>query len=189
LPKPSAEPNLRPQDIFRTPTILEFLSVPEVPVLHESHIEQAIIDNLQSFMLELGKGFAYVARQRQLRFEDQSYYVDLVFYNYMLKCFVLIDLKIGEITHQDVGQMDGYVRLFEYQYKVSGDSPTIGLILCSAPNSAVAKYSVLQEHKQIFASQYLLVLPSEQEFAGLIDRSRKLWESNRLYPPQKVDQS
>lgn len=163
---------LRPQDIFRSPTILEFLSVPEAPALHESHIEQAIVDNLQAFMLELGKGFAFVARQRQLRFEDQLYYVDLVFYNYLLKCFVLVDLKIGEITHQDVGPMDGYVRLFEDQYKVAGDSPTVGIILCSAHNAAVARYSVLKEAETIFASRYLLYLPSESELVQHLQRER-----------------
>lgn len=151
------------------------------PIVASAQLEQAIITNLQAFMLELGKGFAFVARQRQLRFDDQLYYVDLVFYNYLLKCFVLVDLKIGEITHQDVGQMDGYVRLFEDQYKVQGDNPTIGLILCSAPNHAVAKYSVLSEAKQLFASQYLLHLPTEQELTALLEQGRRNWEARTAH--------
>ena len=107
--------------------------------------QRVIISNLQAFLLELGKGFSFVARQKRIRFDDDDFYVDLVFYNFMLKCFLLIDLKIGKLTHQDVGQMDGYVRLFEDRFKVPGDNPTIGLILCSDKSEAVAKYSVLSE--------------------------------------------
>jgi predicted nuclease of restriction endonuclease-like (RecB) superfamily len=170
---------LSPREVFKSPSILEFLTLPDLPLLHENQLEQAVIDNLQGFLLELGKGFAFVARQKQLRFEDQLYYVDLVFYNYLLKCFVLIDLKIGEISHQDVGQMDGYVRLFEDQHRIIGDNPTIGLILCSAKNHAVAKYSVLSENQQLFASQYLLYLPSEKELEQQIQKNRLQWEYRR----------
>ena len=135
-------------------------TLPDVPSLHESELVQAIINNLQFFLLELGKGFSFVARQKYIRFDDDDFYVDMVFYNFILKCFLLIDLKLGKLTHQDVGHMDGYVRLFEDQFKVEGDNPTIGLILCSDKSEAVAKYSVLHESKQIFASKYLKILLS-----------------------------
>jgi predicted nuclease of restriction endonuclease-like (RecB) superfamily len=160
--------------ILRTPYVLEFLGLSDAPELHESALEQAIIDNLQSFLLELGKGFSFVARQKHIRFDDDDFYIDLVFYNYLLKCFLLIDLKIGKLTHRDVGQIDGYVRLFEDRFKVPGDNPTIGLILCSDKSEAVAKYSVLSEGQQIFASTYLQFLPSEEELMLTIERERKL---------------
>lgn len=118
-----------------------------------------------------------MARQKHIRFDDDDFYIDLVFYNYILKCFLLIDLKIGKLTHRDVGQLDGYVRLFEDRFKVPGDNPTIGLILCSDKNEAVAKYSVLNEGRQIFASKYLQFLPSEQELMLEIERERKLIET------------
>ncbi len=123
--------NLEPEYFIREPYVLEFLNLEDYPSLRESTLEQAIIDKLQQFLLELGKGFSFVARQKRMRFDDKDFYVDLVFYNFFLKCFVLIDLKIGELTHQDIGQMDGYVRMFEEHGKVEGDNPTIGLILCS----------------------------------------------------------
>ncbi len=163
--------------ILKTPYVLEFLGLPDSPELHESALEQAIIDNLQSFLLELGKGFSFVARQKHIRFDDDDFYIDLVFYNYILKCFLLIDLKIGKLTHRDVGQLDGYVRLFEDRFKVAGDNPTIGLILCSDKSEAVAKYSVLNEGRQIFASKYLQFLPSEDELMLEIARERKLIEA------------
>lgn len=163
--------------ILKSPLVLEFLELPDSSTLHESTLEQAIIDNLQSFLLELGKGFSFVARQRHIRFEDDDFFVDLVFYNYLLKCFLLIDLKIGKLTHRDIGQMDGYVRLFEDRFKVNGDNPTIGLILCSDKSEAVAKYSVLSEGKQIFASKYLQFLPSEQELMREIEKERKVIEA------------
>ena len=147
------------------------------PNLHESTLEQAIVDNLQVFLLELGKGFSFVARQKHIRFDDDDFYIDLVFYNFMLKCFLLIDLKIGKLTHRDVGQMDGYVRLFEDRFKVPGDNPTIGLILCTDKGEAVAKYSVLNENRQIFASEYLKFLPSEEQLQREIARERKLIEA------------
>lgn len=161
------------ETILKTPLVLEFLGLPDPTDLHESDLEQAIINNLQSFLLELGKGFSFVARQKQIRFDDDEFYIDLVFYNYILKCFVLIDLKIGKLTHADIGQMDGYVRLFEDRFKVAGDNPTIGLILCSDKSEAVAKYSVLNEGQQIFASKYLQFLPSEKALQLEIERERK----------------
>lgn len=163
--------------MLKTPYVLEFLGLPDSPELHESDLEQAIIDNLQAFLLELGKGFTFVARQKHIRFDADDLYVDLVFYNIILKCFLLIDLKIGRLTHADVGTMDGYVRLFEDRFKIAGDNPTIGLILCSDKSEAVARYSVLNEGKQIFASKYLQFLPSEQELKLEIQRERNLIES------------
>ena len=163
--------------VLKSPLVLEFLGLPDTPNLHESKLEQAIINNLQTFLLELGKGFSFVARQKHIRFGDDDFYVDLVFYNYLLKCFLLIDLKMGKLTHADIGQMDGYVRLFEDQFKVPGDNPTIGLLLCSDKSEAVAKYSILHESRQIFASKYMLNLPTEEQLRLEIERERQLIES------------
>ena len=157
--------------------VLEFLNLSDSYNLHENDVEQAIIDNLQLFLLELGKGFSFVSRQKHIRFEEEDFYIDLVFYNYILKCFVLVDLKIGKLNHRDVGQMDGYVRLFEDRFKLYGDNPTIGIILCSDKSKAVAKYSILKEGKQIFASRYLKFLPSEDELKLKIENERRLIES------------
>ncbi len=168
---------IQPGHVLKSPYVLEFLGLPDTPSLHESDLEQAIIDNLQAFLLELGKGFSFVARQKHIRFEDDDFYIDLVFYNFILKCFLLIDLKIGKLSHQDVGQMDGYVRLFEDRFKVEGDNPTIGLILCSDKSEAVARYSILNEGKQIFASKYLNFLPSEEELKAEMEKERKLIEA------------
>lgn len=169
---------LSPAEILKSPYILEFLDFPDTPSLHEKDLEKSIISNLQAFLLELGKGFSFVARQKHIRFDDEDFYVDLVFYNFILKCFLLIDLKIGKLTHQDVGQMDGYVRLFDDRFKVPGDNPTIGLILCSDKSEAVAKYSVLNDRKQIFASKYMEYLPTEEQLAIELERERKLIEAH-----------
>ena len=163
-----------PEQFIRDPYVLEFLDLKDYPALRESAVEQAIIDNLQTFLLELGKGFSFVARQRRMRFEDEGFYVDLVFYNYLLRCFVLIDLKVGKLTHQDIGQMDSYVRMFDAHARPKGDNPTIGLILCSKKNEAIAKYSVLNEGSQIFAAKYVKVLPTERELTREIERERRL---------------
>jgi predicted nuclease of restriction endonuclease-like (RecB) superfamily len=170
---------VEPEQFIRDPYVLEFLDLKDYPALRETRVEQAIIDNLQVFLLELGKGFSFVARQKRLRFEDEDFYVDLVFYNYLLKCFVLIDLKVGKLTHQDIGQMDSYVRVFDAHARPEGDNPTIGLILCSKKNEAIAKYSVLSEGKRIFASKYVNVLPSEAELRREIERERRLIEARR----------
>ena len=167
-----------PSDSMKNPYVLDFLGLPESEVLHESTIEKAIIDNLQLFLLELGKGFAFVGRQKRMQFEHDFFYIDLVFYNCILKCYLLIDLKIGELTHQDVGQMDSYIRMFDDKYLTEGDNPTIGLILCSKRNETIARYSVLKESKQIFASKYILQLPTEDELRLEIERERRQIEEN-----------
>ena len=168
---------VEPSFVLKSPMVLEFLGLPDAHDLHESRLEQAIIDNLQSFLLELGKGFSFVARQKHIRFGDDDFYIDLVFYNYVLKCFLLLDLKMGKLTHADVGQMDGYVRLYEDRFKIPGDNPTIGLLLCSDKGEAVAKYSILNENRQIFASKYLPNLPTEEQLRLEIEKERRLIES------------
>jgi len=163
-------------DVLKNPYILDFLGMPDLEKFHESELEAAIIDNLQKFLLELGKGFAFVGRQKRMQFDADFFYVDLVFYNCILKCYLLIDLKIGELSHQDVGQMDSYVRIFDDKCRTEGDNPTIGLILCAKKNETVAKYSVLKESQQLFASKYMLYLPTEEQLRLEIERERKLIE-------------
>ncbi|MDL1959149.1 MAG: PDDEXK nuclease domain-containing protein [Deltaproteobacteria bacterium] len=165
-----------PADTIKNPYILDFLGLPDSRVHHESEIEKAIIDNLQLFLLELGKGFAFVGRQKCMQFDDDYFYIDLVFYNCILKCYLLIDLKIGELAHQDVGQMDSYVRMFDDKYIAEGDNPTIGLILCAKKNKTIARYSVLNDSKQLFASKYMLYLPTEEELRRELERERRLIE-------------
>lgn len=163
-----------PKDILRDPYILDFLNLPYRSSL-ETDVEQALMDNLQKFLLELGRGFAFVSRQQRLSVEEQDFYIDLVFYNFKLKCFLLIDLKLGKLTHQDVGQMDAYVRIYDKFHKEEeNDNPTIGLILCSEDSQAVAKYSVLSESKQLFSSKYLPFLPTEEELQRELLRERRL---------------
>jgi predicted nuclease of restriction endonuclease-like (RecB) superfamily len=159
-----------PRDIIKDPYVLEFLSVSRPMEFSESDLESAIISNLQEFLLELGKGFSFVGRQYHMKTDTKSYYIDLVFYNFILKCFVLIDLKLGELTHQDIGQMDMYVRMFEDLYTTDGDNSTIGIILCAEKDQALVKYSVLDENKQIFASKYKLVLPTTEELKAELER-------------------
>lgn len=168
-----------PRDFIRDPYILEFIDAQPGAALFESELETGLIQQLQAFLLELGKGFAFVARQKHLRVENEDCFIDLVFYNYLLKCFVLIDLKIGKLAHQDVGQMDMYVRVFEEQYRAEGDNPTLGLILCSERNEAVAKYSLLAGSQQLFASRYRPFLPSEAELQAELQRDRALLENQR----------
>ena len=165
-----------PEDIIKDPYILEFLNLKDYPALRESDIEKSLINNLQDFLMELGNGFCFVARQKRMRFEDEDFYVDLVFYNSIIKCYVLIDLKLGKLTHQDVGQMDSYIRMFDALTKQDDDNPTIGLILCSEKNEAIAKYSVLNDAKQIFASKYKLTLPTEEDLQIELNKARKRLE-------------
>jgi predicted nuclease of restriction endonuclease-like (RecB) superfamily len=155
---------LSPEDFIKDPYILEFLNIPSDSGFLEKDIEKAIIQKLQQFMLEMGKGFSFVAQQKRISADDEHFYVDLVFYNYILKCFVLIDLKLGKLNHQDIGQMDLYVRWFEENLRSSTDNPTIGIILCSEKNETIIKYSILKGSKQLFTSKYKLYLPTEEEF-------------------------
>ncbi|MEZ2442169.1 YhcG family protein [Chitinophaga sp. RCC_12] len=163
----------KPDDVIKNPYVLEFLGLEWPTGYSESEIESAIITNLQSFLLELGKGFSFVGRQYRIKTDTKVFFIDMVFYNYILKCFVLIDLKIKDLTHQDIGQMDMYVRMFEDLKKTEGDNPTIGIILCAEKDQAIVKYSMLEEGKQIFAAKYRLVLPTEEELKNELEREKQ----------------
>ena len=162
-----------PVDFIKDPYITEFLNVPEDLKGKESLLENALIGNLQKFLLELGKGFSFVDRQMRISTETSHFYVDLVFYNYFLKCFVVIDLKTSKLTHADIGQMDMYVRMFDALKRVEDDNPTIGIILCAEKDETIVKYSILKESKQLFASKYKTVLPTEDELAEMISREKQ----------------
>ncbi len=161
-----------PREFVRDPVMLEFLGLPGTNRLLESELEQGLMDKLQAFLLELGKGFAFVARQQRISTESKDFYIDLVFYNYLLKCFVLFDLKTGELAHQDIGQMDMYVRMYDDLKRGADDNPTVGIILCSDKDASVVRYSVLNDNEQLFASRYRLVLPSEEELRRELERER-----------------
>ena len=161
-----------PREFIRDPVLLEFLGLPGTGRLLESDLEQGLMDKLQAFLLELGKGFAFVARQQRISTESKDFYIDLVFYNYLLKCFVLFDLKTGELAHQDISQMDMYVRMYDELKTGLDDNPTVGIILCSQKDASVVRYSVLNGSEQLFASRYKLVLPSEEELRRELDRER-----------------
>jgi predicted nuclease of restriction endonuclease-like (RecB) superfamily len=164
--------NQSPREFVRDPVLLEFLGVPDSGRLLEADLEQGLMNKLQAFLLELGKGFAFVARQHRISTESKDFYIDLVFYNYLLKCFVLFDLKTGELTHQDIGQMDMYVRMYDDLRRGEDDNPTVGIILCSQKDASVVRYSVLHGNEQLFASRYKLVLPSEEELRRELERER-----------------
>jgi len=165
--------SLATENFIKDPYVLEFLDLKDYPALRESDLEQALIDKLQEFLLELGRGFCFVARQKLMRYEDEDFYLDLVFYHSILKCHVLIDLKIGKLTHGDIGQMDSYIRMFDALYKNEDDNPTIGIILCSQKNEAIVKYSVLNDAQQVFASRYRFALPTAEELQREIEIERK----------------
>jgi len=166
---------ITPQDfILRDPLILDFYALDENKKYKESDVEQLIIDNLQKFLLEFGKGFSFVARQQRISTEFSHYYIDLVFYNYILKCFVLIDLKIGRLKHQDIGQMDMYVKMYDDMKRIDGDNPTIGIILCEEKDKAEVKYSILNGSEHIFATKYKLYLPTEEELLSEIRNIREV---------------
>ena len=152
--------------------MLEFLGLPGVGRLLEADLERALLDNLQALLLELGRRFAFVARQYRISSDSKDFYIDLVFYNYLLKCFVLFNLKSGGLTHQDIGQMDMYVQMMDDLKRGPDDNPTVGIILCTDKDASVVRYSVLYENEQIFASRYKLVLPSEEELRAELDRER-----------------
>lgn len=158
-------------DIFKDPVVMEFLGLPASPKLVESELEQALINNLQAFLLELGKGFAFVSRQERITLDGDHFYIDLVFYHTVLKCFVLIDLKVGKLTHQDLGQLQLYVNYYDRDRRTGGDNPTLGLILCTDKNDAVVRYTLgPDQHKKIFASRYKLHLPTEAELKAELRR-------------------
>ena len=157
------EPAKKPEDIIRDPYVLEFLGLSSNDDFYESDLEQALITHLQKFLLELGRGFSFVARQKQITFDGRHFRIDLVFYNYVLKCFVLIDLKVGDLTHQDLGQMQMYVHYYERELMNEGDNPPIGIVLCADKSESVVKYTLPEKETQIFASKYKLYLPSEEE--------------------------
>ena len=160
---------------IKNPTVLEFLGLPGNAGYMERDLENAIIENLQKFLLELGKGFSFVARQQLIRTEAENYFIDLVFYNYILKCFVLIDVKTTKITHQDVGQMDMYIRMYDELKLSEGDNPTIGIVLCSETDHDIARYSVLHGNEQLFASKYKMYLPTEEELRTEIERQKEFF--------------
>lgn len=167
------------KDIIKDPYVLEFLGIKQQQNFLEKDLEALLISRLQEFLLELGAGFAFVERQKRITVDGDHYYIDLVFYNYILKCFILIDLKLGKLTHADIGQIDFYVRYFEEEEKQPGDNPTIGLILCSNKNEAMVKYTLLNESKTLFASKYKLYLPSEEELKRELKRERELIEQEK----------
>ena len=162
-------------EFLKNPVIAEFLGLSPNVDFTESKLESCIITNLQRFLMELGKGYAFVARQQHIKTEKQDYYIDLVFYNYILKCFVLIDLKTEKITHQDVGQMDMYIRMYDELKRGEGDNPTIGIVLCSDTDEDIARYSVLHGNEQLFASKYKLYLPTEEELRDEIETQKALF--------------
>ncbi len=159
-------------DFIKDPYVFEFLNIPQPINASETEIEKALIQNLQHFLLELGKGFSFVGRQFRISTETTHFYIDLVFYNYILKCFVLFDLKTTKLTHQDTGQMDTYIRMFDDLKKQLEDNPTIGIILCAEKDETVVKYSILKEHKQLFATKYMPYLPTEKELTAEIEREK-----------------
>jgi predicted nuclease of restriction endonuclease-like (RecB) superfamily len=165
----------RPGDVFKDPVVMEFLGLPASPKLVESHLEEALINNLQAFLLELGKGFAFMSRQERITLDGDHFYIDLVFYHTILKCFVLIDLKVGKLTHQDLGQLQLYVNYYDRERRTKGDNPALGLILCTDKNDAVVRYTLgPDQQKKIFASRYKLYLPTEAELQAELRRELRL---------------
>ena len=171
--------SLQTEEFIKNPVVLEFLDLPSNMSYTESQLEKALTDDIQKFMMELGKGFAFVERQQHIRTENSDFYIDLVFYNYILKCFVIVELKTGKLTHQDIGQLDMYVRMYDDLKKQENDNPTIGLLLCTETDRTIIKYSVLNDNKNLFASKYINYLPSEEELINEIERQKTLFESKK----------
>ena len=169
---------LQAEEFIKNPVVLEFLDLPSNMSYTENELEKALTDDIQKFMMELGKGFAFVERQQHIRTENSDFYIDLVFYNYILKCFVIIELKTGKLTHQDIGQLDMYVRMYDDLKKQENDNPTIGLLLCTDTDRTIIKYSVLNDNKNLFASKYVNYLPSEEELINEIERQKVLFKIN-----------
>ena len=168
---------LQAKEFIKNPVVLEFLDLPTNMSYTENELEKALTDDIQKFMMELGKGFAFVERQQHIRTENSDFYIDLVFYNYILKCFVIVELKTEKLTHQDIGQLDMYVRMYDDLKKQENDNPTIGLLLCTETDRTIIKYSVLNDNKNLFASKYVNYLPSEEELINEIERQKTLFES------------
>lgn len=182
--KPQTTGDAQPQPIdvksfVKDPYVLEFVGLPPYPDHKESQLEAALTDNMQQFLLELGKGFSFVGRQYRISTETSHFYIDLVFYNYILKCFVLIDLKTKKLTHRDIGQMDMYVRMFDDLKRGEGDNPTIGILMCAEKEETVVKYSVLNGSQQLFAAKYLPYMPTEEELRNMIENNVRLLESGK----------
>lgn len=171
--------SLQTEEFIKNPVVLEFLDLPTNMSYTESQLEKALTDDIQKFMMELGKGFAFVERQQHIRTENSDFYIDLVFYNYILKCFVIVELKTEKLTHQDIGQLDMYVRMYDDLKKQENDNPTIGLLLCTETDGTIIKYSVLNDNKNLFASKYVNYLPSEEELINEIERQKTLFESKK----------
>ena len=169
---------LQAEEFIKNPVVLEFLDLPSNMSYTENELEKALTDDIQKFMMELGKGFAFVERQQHIRTENSDFYIDLVFYNYILKCFVIVELKTGKLTHQDIGQLDMYVRMYDDLKKQENDNPTIGLLLCTDTDRTIIKYSVLNDNKNLFASKYINYLPSEEELINEIERQKVLFKIN-----------
>ena len=170
---------LQAKEFIKNPVVLEFLDLPTSMSYTENELEKALIDDIQKFMMELGKGFAFVERQQYIRTENSDFYIDLVFYNYILKCFIIVELKTEKLTHQDIGQLDMYVRMYDDLKKQENDNPTIGLLLCTETDGTIIKYSVLNDNKNLFASKYVNYLPSEEELINEIERQKTLFESKK----------
>ena len=170
---------LQAKEFIKNPVVLEFLDLPTNMSYTENELEKALTDDIQKFMMELGKGFAFVERQQHIRTENSDFYIDLVFYNYILKCFVIVELKTEKLTHQDIGQLDMYVRMYDDLKKQENDNPTIGLLLCTETDRTIIKYSVLNDNKNLFASKYVNYLPSEEELINEIERQKVLFKINR----------
>ena len=169
---------LQAKEFIKNPLVLEFLDLPTSMSYTENELEKALIDDIQKFMMELGKGFAFVERQQYIRTENSDFYIDLVFYNYILKCFIIVELKTEKLTHQDIGQLDMYVRMYDDLKKQENDNPTIGLLLCTDTDRTIIKYSVLNDNKNLFASKYINYLPSEEELINEIERQKVLFKIN-----------
>jgi len=174
------EPAKKPEDVIRDPYVLEFLGLTPNDDFYESDLEQALITHLQKFLLELGRGFSFVARQKRITFDGRHFRIDLVFYNYILKCFVLIDLKVGDLTHQDLGQMQMYVHYYERELMNEGDNPPIGIVLCADKSESVVKYTLPENETQIFASKYKLYLPSEEELLRELNQEYQALEAGKM---------
>ena len=170
---------LQAEEFIKNPVVLEFLDLPSNMSYTENELEKALTDDIQKFMMELGKGFAFVERQQYIRTENSDFYIDLVFYNYILKCFIIVELKTEKLTHQDIGQLDMYVRMYDDLKKQENDNPTIGLLLCTETDRTIIKYSVLNDNKNLFTSKYINYLPSEEELINEIERQKTLFESKK----------